>query len=215
MLENRLLEKERTINELKESLGVVKTVNKTLHKSVEALNIKVDDLEQYSRRTSIRIENIPYVQGETEADLNTKGDDVLSNAGVVVERDTISIFHHSGKPLPLRKKRNNNENEEDVGGGEGTLVAQTIVKFRHWGSRRQAHYGRKNLQSHGYTIRHDLTKRRNDLLNEARDRIKAIVGDSDATFAFVDLNCNLAIRHDERVRYFNTKDELLEIMDLI
>ena len=96
------------------------------------MEINVDDLQQYQRRTSVRIENIPYVKGESEDQLRTKVVNVLTKAGVEVKDDTICRLHRPGKPHPLRKNRSENEAEDQP----PVIVAQTIVKFRHWAPKR-------------------------------------------------------------------------------
>ena len=71
-LEKLLLDKDKQINELGGSLAVVKSVNQNLTHNIEHLRTQLDDLEQYGRRTSVRIENIPYEKGESESSLKSK-----------------------------------------------------------------------------------------------------------------------------------------------
>ena len=190
-LEKLLLDKDKQINELGGSLAVVKSVNQNLTQNIEHLRTDLDDLEQYGRRTSGRIENIPYEKGESESALKEKVVDVLSKAGVKVKEDTISRFHRSSAPRSIKVKVKRTDGGEDgdengVDSGDDSeveytnvVVAQTIVRFRHWEPRRQAHLGRKNARDHGYAIRHDLTKRRYGLLTNAVARIRAPFGDSE------------------------------------
>ena len=117
----------------------------------------MDDLQQYGRRMAIRIENIPHEKGETESDLTKKVVEVLGIAKVEVKADTISRLHRSSAP-----RRND----------DGVVVDQTIVKFRHWAPRSQAHSGRNLAYKSGFVIKHDLTKRRFKLLKQARATVK-------------------------------------------
>jgi hypothetical protein len=162
-------------------------------RTIDNLTVSADDLQQYGRRYSIRIENIPVTKGESEEDLSRKVKDVLKIANVDVQIDTIDRLHRSSAP------RTN---------ADGTVVAQTIVKFRHWGPRRQAHNGRVNARKSGFSIKHDLTKRRYNLLKSARQAIKDKYGDTDEVFAFADINCNLKLRSGASVSHFNTEAEL-------
>ena len=203
-LELKLQEKDKKIDDLSSSLSVVRNVNQQLQKNIDSMRVEIDDAAQYSRRYSLRIETIPYKRDETESELKSKVVDVLTKAGVDVKDDTLDRFHRSGKPHP---KRQNNQRTP------GELVAQTIVKFRHWEPRRQAHVGRSKLRGTDFKIRPDLTKRRLDLLNTARDRVKAAAGDSNDSFAYVDINCNLAVRMNGERRFFNTVRELEAILD--
>lgn len=206
-LELKLQEKDKKIDDLTSSLSVVRNVNQQLQKNIDSMRVDIDDSAQYSRRYSIRIENIPYKRDETESDLKSKVVDVLTKAGVDVKDDTLDRFHRSGKPHPKRQVNQRTSSQS------GDLVAQTIVKFRHWGPRRQAHVGRSKLRGTDFKIRPDLTKRRLDLLNTARDRVKAAAGDSNDNFAYVDINCNLAVRMNGERHFFNTIRELEAILD--
>ena len=203
-LELKLQEKDKKIDDLTSSLAVVRNVNQQLQKNIDSMRVEIDDSAQYSRRYSIRIENIPYKRDETESELKSKVVDVLTKVGVDVKDDTLDRFHRSGKPHP--KSQDNQRTS-------GELVAQTIVKFRHWEPRRQAHVGRSKLRGTDFKIRPDLTKRRLDLLNTARDRVKAASGDSNDNFAYCDINCNLAMRMNGERRFFNTLRELEAIID--
>ena len=88
-LESRIAEKDDIINgltiqneefndrfnKIESQIAVVKSVN-------ESLIIQQDDLEQYGRRTNIRIEGIQYTNGETLSDLKTKITQCLAAANV-------------------------------------------------------------------------------------------------------------------------------------
>ena len=206
-LEEKLQEKDKAIEELTSSLSVVRNVNQQLQKNIDTMRVEIDDSAQYSRRYSIRIENITYKCDETETQLKSKVTEVLTKAGVEVKDDTFDRVHRSGKLHPKRQDNRRQSNQPPE------LVAQTIVKFRHWEPRRQAHIGRSKLKGTDLKIRPDLTKRRLDLLNTARNRVKATAGDNSDNFAYVDINCNLAVRISGERRFFNTKRELEAILD--
>ena len=196
-LERKLLEKDTIIDKLGGQLAVVKQVNVKYKETIENLQVSVDDLQQYERRYAVRIENIPYVKGESEDDLEEKICEVLDIAGVDVRNDTISRFHRSSAP------RQNDD---------GTVVAQAIVKFRHWAPRLQSHLGRNSAFEKGYVIKHDLTKRRYGLLKKARDLIKGRFDVRDKVYAYADVNCNLTLRRGAAVYRFNTEAELDQAM---
>ena len=206
-LEQQLQEKDKKIDELAGSLSVVKNVNNQLQKNIESMQVEIDDSVQYSRRYSIRIENIPYKRDETEVELKSKVVDVLAKAGVDVKDDTLDRFHRSGKPRPKR------QDNRRASAAPAELVAQTIVKFRHWEPRKQAYAGRSNLRGTDFKIRPDLTRRRLDLLNTARDRVKTLDRGNSDNYAYVDTNCNLAVRLNGERRFFNTRRELDAILD--
>ena len=120
----------------------------------ENLAIAQDDTEQYGRRMNIRIENIEYKMDETEEELKEKIEEVLTKVGVDVEESMLVRWHRSGRA---------HVNDD------GIRVAQTILKFRSWKPRKQAHAWRKYAKELDlpFIIRPDLTKRRYNLLREA------------------------------------------------
>ena len=85
------------VTELESSLSVVKTVNRKLI-------TEQDDLQQYSRRLNIRIENIKYDDNESQDDLTKKVKDVLDSVGVSTDQ-TISRLHRSTTPMSRLLKR--------------------------------------------------------------------------------------------------------------
>ena len=199
-LEDKILEKDAVIDELKGDLAITKTVNGKLVETVGNLRVSIDDLEQYGRRYAIRIDNIPYKKGETEDELQVKVHEVLAIAGVSVEDDTISRFHRSSAPR---------QNED------GVVTAQTIVKFRHWTPRRQSHIGRELARKKGFSIRHDLTKRRFSLLKKARDLVKNNFDESEEVYAYADINCKLTLRRGPKAMTFNTYADLDDVISQI
>ena len=209
-LEAKLNEKDKIIDELNGSLAVVRKGNQQLQKNIDNMIIDIDDNTQYSRRYSIRIENIPYKKDETDAELKVKVTNVLKKAGVDVKDDTYDRVHRSGKPHRKNQRPGQAQRQPS---DDGQLVAQTIVKFRHWEPRRQAYVGRKKLKDTDYSIRVDLTKRRLQLLKTARQRIKALSGEDSEDFAYSDINCNLAVKFNGERHFFNTERELESILD--
>ena len=75
-----------------------------------------DDLQQYGRRTNVRIEGIEYEKNETAAQLKRKIETALSSVGVDIKDDTFGRFHRSGRPYTKN----------------GKTFAQAIVRFRYW-----------------------------------------------------------------------------------
>ena len=98
---------------------------------------------------------------------------------------------------------------------DGVVVAQTIVKFRHWDPRRKSHLGREDARKKGFAIRHDLTKRRYGLLKKARDIIKQQFAECDEVYAYADINCNLVIRRGAKAFHFNNDMELTHALSQI
>ena len=182
---------------------------------IRAMRIELDDLQQYGRRRSIRIEGLEYKNGETEDELFTKIKTSLAEVSVPIEKSDVIRFHRSSKPKVNRDK---------------VLCAQTIVKFGRWAPRKQAHYANKRARTSGksFRIHHDLTKRRYELLKKARSLIdvrfaalnkrpdgEAGENHRDQVLAFADINSNLLVRYGEDTFPFNKERDLEDIFDEI
>ncbi|KAL8612381.1 hypothetical protein ACOMHN_020136 [Nucella lapillus] len=77
----------REISALKERLG-------ERDKEILYLKEKVDELEQYSRRNSIRVSGVPECEGENTDEITKK---IASEIGVVVDSSMIDRSHRVGK----------------------------------------------------------------------------------------------------------------------
>ena len=173
------------------------------HKAVIAgLKVDIDDLEQYGRRKSIRVQNVVVVAGESDDDnqdlLLNSVNERLAPANIRLEHRDIIRFHRSSA------------SKDDLDNLEtGGKVSQVLIKLKNWPlSRRfQGLNSRMRLKENtpgfkGCRVYHDLTKRRLALLNEARAACK------NGWFAYADANCNLKLRNGDKFLKFNTSEEL-------
>ena len=200
-LELKIAEKDELINDLRQSnvdlekrmsqmesqVAIVRAANKNLI-------IDQDDLQQYGRRTNIRLEGLEYEERETHCQLKAKVEDALKSVGVDMKDGLLERFHRSGAPYVYNGKR----------------VAQTIIRLRYWEQRVQAQQGKKVARENNLPvmIRNDLTKRRQFLLKRATDLLPKRKG----TFAFANINSNLVVRDGELLHSFNTEQELDDIL---
>ena len=92
------------------------------------------------------------------------------------------------------------------------------MKFKSWKARQQFYNASPRVQKDGkkkprqnFIISVDLTRRRYQLLSEARE----IITDINAiNFTFVNINCSLGVRYDnDSFDYFNGKQELYNIIN--
>ena len=92
------------------------------------------------------------------------------------------------------------------------------MKFKSWKARQQFYNASPRVQKDGkkkprqnFIISVDLTRRRYQLLGEAREIITDI---NVINFAFVNINCSLGVRYDnDSFDYFNGKQELYNIIN--
>ena len=215
----RIAELTGEVSELKLAIGEMQAVNRSLQRQIEELkedneahkagtakqfatvNNRIDDeavcrddLEQYGRRMSVRVQNVPVVDGEDDDRgllLNTINGQ-LAQIGMIIKPEQIIRFHRSSKPKDSR---------------DGGQVSQCLVKLRSWDKRAELHRANKKARDSKKSVRvyHDLTKRRLTVLNQARDILAGKA--SNDTFVYVDINSSLKLRVKARMYAFNTLDE--------
>ena len=196
-LETIIAEKDSVIADLQVTTGSLQTKISHIEDQVaivraanNRLLIEHDDLQQYGRRTNIRIEGIEYMENETQSDLKSKIEDALTSVGVDVREDLLERFHRSGAPYIYKEKR----------------IAQTIVRLRFWDQRFQAQKGKTFARENNLPImiRNDLTRRRHNLLKRATESLAR----HKEVFAFADVNSNLVLRYANKLHPFNTEEDL-------
>ena len=204
-LEQRLDEQEEKINlqqtkieKLESTLALRQNIIEKLHRA----ETKIDDMEQYSRRSCLRISGVEVFEGDEN--INDTIKKCYNEVGLPFNECDIDRAHRLGKPYVdnVSKKK----------------VQQIIVKFKSWEPRTKFYKNRPksfvNGQKHEVPFRCnlDLTSRRYNLLKDVRGITKHY---PEINYAFADVNCKLGIRlhSDNECVYFNDKKELDEILE--
>ena len=166
----------------------------------ESLSTRIDDLEQYGRKSSLRVEGIEVSPGETNAALTEKVEHALNALGAKVNSSDFVRLHRSGRPHKAK---------------DGRQVAQCIVRFRNWNARSRAydtHFDGsfEERKKKPYFVRLDLTKRRLDLLKKAQNLFEH----HPTAHALADSECRLLVKNRETgaKNFFNTPAELNDII---
>ena len=73
------------MKDLNQTIADLKQENQTMRERLIANDIRVDDLEQYGRRMNIRIEGLPWAEGETVDDLQKTIIEEVGKQGVVLK----------------------------------------------------------------------------------------------------------------------------------
>ena len=151
---------------------------------------KLDDLEQYSRRESLRFNGFQTKQNEFIEYCEKRVKQFIRNTlKVEVDENYFNRIHRIGQKYRC---------------DDGKECQQIIVKFKGFIPRTIVHRARKHKSD--ISVQLDLTKRRYDLLKEARTRIK---GADSVEYAFADINCSLGLRlKNGRFKFFNSSEEL-------
>ena len=161
--------------------------------------VLIDDLQQYGRRQSVRVQGVTVVPGEGDDDslLLEQVNKALEPANIALQASDVIRFHRSSAI-------------KDDKFAPGTKSSQVLIKLKHWCVRAKfqgvntAMRLKEKKKEKGCRVYHDLTKRRLDLLNTAREDIAVCPG----WFAYADINSGLKLRCEKRFFNFNTKAEL-------
>lgn len=160
-----LQEQNKTLRvKVKESEEILATKNEllaqkneeisNLQKHVVILSDKIDDLEQYGRRTSIRLYNVKCEPADDCTDAVVR---VINNSlKVEISADDIERCHPLGKP----NKRN---------------IKPIIVKFKSYKTKNMVYKSKSNLKGNpeNIFITEDLTKRNHSLVVTLLTKVKS------------------------------------------
>ena len=161
------------------------------------LERKIDDNEQYSRRTSLRINGIPLPENgvkEPGDDCLEKVKNVLKDLPEGIPECMFDRAHRVGK-----KKTD----------AEGNVSQQMLVRMCSWKARTVIYRNRKVLKNHRFYL--DLTQRRFKLKLLAEKKVEA---NAKVEFVLADINCSLSMKiKDGGFKYFNSEVELDKIIN--
>jgi hypothetical protein len=169
------------------------TVN-NLH--MDLLQRKLDDLEQYTRRPNIVIDGIYVKQRESANALRSFVMKEITGMGLEVSEIDIDRVHR---------------HEDPYTDNQGFLVQPVIVRFTSWFARNEVYSARRKLN---YRIRADLTPRRKQILDSARDLIASRKLNTIIDFVAADRNCRLIVRTTSGAFHgFSSETEFSNLVD--
>ena len=151
--------------DLQNRVTTLETDNKNLQESITVLettlSTRIDDLEQYSRRSCIRIAGIPETEHENTDD---KVLDLAAHLNIQLNPRDIDRSHRVG---PVRTSATSIADEDEP---QPTRPREIIVKLRSYQARLSLLQGRKTLRENKEKvyINEDLTKTRKSLAYECR-----------------------------------------------
>ena len=196
-LVKKLDDKDKTIEDLQAKVTLLEGKVAYNEKRYELLERRMDDSEQYSRRTSLRINGIPYHGKESAEESLRKVKVEVVKLGIDIKDDDYDRAHRVGFTKDIQ--------------GNPVKNCQMIVKFTSFRSRTDVYRNRKK-GTEGGKVRFyvDQTKRRFDLRKMAVEYVK---DKPDVDFAFVDINCSLCLRlKNGQFRFFNSEEELINLV---
>lgn len=142
-----LTELQKTIEENNKVISDLKATLETRDKKIEALENKIDDLEQYQRRQCLRIFGVAE---EATEDTDKIIMEVAQRIGVDVQPQDIDRSHRVGR--------------RDISNNRPRPIIAKFVSYR---KRSEMFSNKKRLKGSGVTLREDLTAMRHNILKEA------------------------------------------------
>ena len=140
-LEDKLLSKlenqAKKIKNLRSSHNELEGRIAVLENLVKLQEIKSDDVEQYSRRLCLRVNDIPLKSAETNRDLENQLENEFINMGLNIPKETIDRVHRVGRKYEV------DEVDRDGVVTGVSLKQQVIIRFSTWSHRTQVYKARK------------------------------------------------------------------------
>ena len=141
----------------------------------ELLSIRVNQLEQYTRRYSLIVKGIERPRDETAEQLKEKVNDILQQSDTVVNMDDVDKFHRNG---PIK------DNQQEV-----------IVRFKSHSAKEIVYRKRKSVRN--VKIQPSLTPDNKVLLEQAREELPTLRDDSTKNlpeFVYADIHGDLRVK---------------------
>ena len=142
-----------------------------LKKANVKLQNELDELEQYVRRSCIRIDGIPEVSNGSSEDVFNNTVDMFARVGIEDMEQNIDRAHCIGESYHHKKSKKK--------------CNSIIVKFSSFRYCAKAYRQKKNLDD-GVTAHVDLIKKRHSLLRKANGLIR---NRDEVLFCYAEINC--------------------------
>lgn len=165
---------------------------------IEDLELRCDEQEQYQRRLCLRFNDVEYNE-----EVGESGAQCLEKVKKMI-KDELKL---DIPDMAFDRAHRIGQTKEDPQSHK--KFRQIIVRFTTWRHRSLIYKARKNTKK--FKVRLDLTYRRAKLIQCANEWLEK----EEDSFAFADLNCRLCVKLNDDFRYFNTKDELLELIKYV
>lgn len=169
-----------------------------IERSSMAVDTRCDDLEQYTRRLSVRVNGLPACKKGEREDVNKIVEDCHRDMKIDYDRSDINRAHRVG-PVVTNQQT-------------GKKIQSVIVQFRSWDARCRFYKNRPKFNARGrrFSVALDITKRRYDLLSRARAIAETY---PDVSYVFSDLNCNCMLKMENGdFHRFNSQFEFEECL---
>ena len=201
----QLDQKDTVITQLEARIAQLETRpdNSILQERVDQLEAAHDGLDQYGRRMNVRIENIPFDEGETPASLQTSVLEKLNAAGAKIAPADVMRLHRS---TALRRRPGDSPT--------APRSSQVIVRLTNWRARESAHLARNQARVNGHAIKQDLTQSRRELISEAHAAMRDWAQSATPVYCYANINCKVVMRRGREVEQIHSHADLERVLDL-
>lgn len=184
------------LREQAERIVILEDQVKLKEARITHLETKLDDLEQYTRRYSVRINGVPVPKPTEDDNVMEIVENCCTEMGANFDKNAIDRAHRVG---PVQTDTRSHKKFQSV-----------IVKFTHWDARCQFYKKRPRFSAEGarkpsFKVALDLTRRRYRLMTSSIEKVKSY---PDVDFVCADINCGLKLRGLGKFHFFNTESEL-------
>ena len=212
--DNRIASLERKLGSLEseylkigsENMSLRKSINHLSHEMnrttlyIEQLKRVTDDQNQYSRKQNIIIDGLKIKSSDKDDRIRNLVLAEIRHLNLDIDEYEVDRAHRTDAPYHDKN---------------GKLHTPVIVRFTSWYARNEMYEARKKSN---LFMKADLTARRKDLLNDAREfvseggsRVASLI-----EFVFADRNCQLSVKaKDGRFFKFNSLEEFRSLLDYI
>ena len=203
----------KDVDDLRNENEELRKTNSELETRLSVVEYESDNLEQYSRRNSLRISGIPE---EPDENTDQRVIQLAGGLGIDISPNDIDRSHRVGK-LELDRGR--------TGRGPLKMKRRTrdiLVKFARYNTRAMLYNERKdlrNLETHkNVYINEDLTKKRSKLLYDARilaraEIVKAAYSTDGKLYIRDHGDTRHTIKSDSDIERFGNVDEAKKMID--
>lgn len=153
------------VEPIRQELAAVKVSCAKYEKDIDELKARNDELEQYSRRSCLRIAGIPETRQEDVPNIVLN---LANRVGADIRPEDIDRAHRVGRMQAVNTGSEQNGNTDGNGARRSNIGREIIVKFCNYGARLKLLKGRATLRDEHAKIfiNEDLTKTRVSLAYE-------------------------------------------------
>ena len=193
-----------SIEAIKNHVDEIKASQAEMGNRYVMLEKRLEKLEQYTRRPSLRIFGVEVAENETAKDVEGKVLSIINESNIDIDVRGLDRAHRIGRKKTIKIKNINPSNfesteengidsvaeSESQSESYSTFTTQPIIcRFTTFRDRTKIYRERKEIKKNlKYGIALDLTYERYCLLRNARNHVQNIEG---IQFVYADINCDL------------------------